>query len=767
MHNAYIFRPLFEGVEYRIRDVGGKKYLYIDARDWGEGASIADYPSVMRRVVETLMDVDADVLVISDIYDHIYDEKQTRMLKEIAEIARRFEQEGFWSLSSVKFGEGCEDALGDGPAMIVKITHDLWLSDPVAAYVKLLGLIKQAKERYRVAPDSVKECYKKYLQVLERIKLLMDTASLISSARAYMVRMKKVPRGRLFYSLVFQPQLKPSFLGSRLISVSEEDLEIQDQYSVGDAEVIIYKHPDHVEPLYYVYLPEYSLPADQYFIMEKVKELVSKYAPKNAILSSKAPSRKQFLRLYENTIRDVARQYDVELSSDDVSNLARILVRHTVGYGVLEILLSDKRLTDIYVDSPLGMKPIYVVHSEHGQCQTNIVFSDEEARSFVSKLRAMSGRPFDEAHPVLDYDLPDMYARVAVIGPPLSPDGIAFAFRLHKPTPWTLPQFIDRKMLSPLAAGLLSFFVDAQTTMLVAGSRGAGKTSLMTSLILEIPQNQRILTQEDTLEIPVPEIKRLGYNIQRLKTKSPIGGGSAGELPPEDALRTALRLGDSAIIIGEVRSREAKVLYEAMRVGAAGNVVMGTIHGDSAYSVWDRVVNDLGVPTTSFKATDIVVVNAPIRFSGSLRRHRRTICITEIRKHWKSDPLEEGGFLDLMRYSAKEDELLLLEDQIKESDLFAKIMDLRGLSYEDIWAEIRARAYTKQYLVDLKNKHGVSELLEATYTVPAHNKFLLLKERSIEQFGSVDYSWVLDEWKRWVEVFLKRDVLAKKEAKKG
>jgi len=766
MHNAYISPLLFEGVEYEVRDVGGKKYLYIDARGWKEGASIADYPAVMRRVVETLMDVDADVVVISDVYDHIYDEKQTKMLKEIADIARRFEQEGFWSLSSARFGEGCEDVLGDGPANVVRITHDLWLSDPVAAYVKLLGLIKQVKERYEAAPEGARDCYKKYLQLLARVKLLMDTASLISSARAYMVRMKRVPKDRLFYTLIFQPQLKPSFLGSRLISVSEEDLEILDQYSVGDAEVVIYKHPDQVEPLYYVYLPEYSLPADQYFVMEKVKELVSKYAPKNAVLSSKAPSRKQFLRLYENTIRDVAKQYDVKLTREDLANLAKILVRHTVGYGVLEILLSDKRLTDIYVDAPLGMKPIYVVHSEYGQCQTNVVFSDEEARSLVSKLRAMSGRPFDEAHPVLDYDLPDMYARVAVIGPPLSPDGIAFAFRLHKPTPWTLPQFIDRRMLSSLAAGLLSFFIDAQTTMLIAGSRGAGKTSLMTSLILEIPQNQRILTQEDTLEIPVPEIKRLGFNIQRLKTKSPIGGGSAGELPPEDALRTALRLGDSAIVIGEVRSREAKVLYEAMRVGAAGNVVMGTIHGDSAYSVWDRVVNDLGVPTTSFKATDLVVVNAPIRFSGSLRRHRRTVCITEVRKHWKSDPLEEGGFLDLMRYSAKEDELLLLEDQVKESDLFSKIMELRGMSYEEIWAEIKARAYTKQYLVDLKNEHGIPELLEAVYTVPAHNKFLLLREESIEQFGSVDHRWVLDEWKAWVKETLVRDVLARREAKR-
>lgn len=754
------------GNDYEVRDIGGKKQLRIDARAWKWGASVAEYPEVMRRVVEILMDVDADTIVISDVYDHIYDEKQTRMLREIAEVARKFDQLGFWSFSAVeKFGEDCSEALGNAGALVVKITHDLWLSDPVAAYLKLLATIKQYTERYKAAPENYKECYKKFLRLLGVIKTLMEATKLISSARSYMVRLHKIPKDRTFYSLVFQPQIKPSFLGSRLITAGDENLTILDQYTVDDAEIIIYKHPDHVEPLYYVYLPEYSLPPDQYFIMEKAKELIAKYAPKRAVLSQNVPARKQFLRLYENTIRDVAKQMDVKLSPKTVSLLARILARHTVGYGVLEILLLDKRITDIYVDAPLGSKPIYLVHSEYGQCQTNIVFSEEEARSLVSKLRAMSGRPFDEAHPVLDYDLPDMYARVAVIGPPLSPDGIAFAFRLHKPTPWTLPQFIDRKMLNPLAAGMLSFFIDAQTTMLIAGSRGAGKTSLMTSLILEIPQNQRILTQEDTLEIPVPEIKRLGFNIQRLKTRSPIGGGSSGELPPEDALRTALRLGDSAIVIGEVRSKEAKVLYEAMRVGAAGNVVMGTIHGDSAYALWDRVVNDLGVPTTSFKATDIVVVNAPIRFSGSLQRHRRTISITEVRKHWKSDPLEEGGFLDLMRYDASKDELQLMEDEIKESDLFSKIMKLRGIGYEEIWAEIKARAFTKKYLVDLKRQHGVPEILEGVYTVPAHNKFLLFKEESIEQFGHVDYDWVLEQWKNWVNESLLKDVLAKREAK--
>jgi len=405
---------------------------------------------------------------------------------------------------------------------------------------------------------------------------------------------------------------------------------------------------------------------------------------------------------------------------------------------------------------------IYLIHSEWGQCQTNIIYTQDEADSFVSKIRAMSGRPFDEAHPVLDFDLPDLDTRVAAISRPLSPDGTAFAFRLHKTTPWTLAQFIDVKYISPLAAGLLTFFIDSQATMLVTGSRGSGKTSLMSALMLEILQNSRIISSEDTLELPIEYMKSIGFNVQRLKTRSPIGNSeNDNEVAPEEALRTALRLGDSALVIGEVRSKEAKVLYEAMRVGAAGNIVMGTIHGDSAYSVWDRIVNDLDVPNTSFKATDVVVVARPIRFKGSIERHRRVVQVTEVKKHWKEDPEEEGGLLDLMNYNAKKDELQFIEDNLKESDLFTRISNTTGLSLEELWKGIRMNAESKSYMVSLKNEFKIPELLEAENTVAANNKLVLIKEEQLEESGSVDYEEALGKWKNWVRTYLVKRVQAR------
>src|SRR3989338_4191753 len=106
-------------------------------------------------------------------------------------------------------------------------------------------------------------------------------------------------------------------------------------------------------------------------------------------------------------------------------------------------------------------------------------------------------------------------------------------------------------------------------------------------------------------------MRRLGYNVESLMVESALSMNKGG-ISATDGIRSTLRLGDSALIVGEVRSNEAIALYEAMRVGASANVVAGTIHADSPYGVYDRVVNDIGVPKTSFKATDLIVIAAPI-----------------------------------------------------------------------------------------------------------------------------------------------------------
>ncbi|MFH1779653.1 MAG: type II/IV secretion system ATPase subunit [Candidatus Micrarchaeota archaeon] len=746
-----------------VKSGGGSKRLVMDFRGASYGPDIAQYGQAMRDVIEKLREVDVDEIVLTDYYERIYDQEQTTWLKEIADLLTRFETDAIWSprhlgitLDSAKLSERHDSVLS-----ILNNLH----SDPFKSYLNLVREIKTQDSKISTLPPEEVEDEKVYLKTLNFMRSSLEGTQLIQKMKVFLAQLGSIPTDRGLYHSLFEVAIKPSFIGSRIFFKDTEKLELVDQYKVSNSDVFIYKHPEKVQYLYFVNPPEYSLPPEKYFLLEKTKEVVSSHRAEDVEFLDITQARKYFRKIYVATIADLALKNSIQLSVEEKEDLAEIVSRYTIGYGILEILLNDRALTDVYIDSPLGEKPIYLVHSKYGQCQTNIIFSFDEARSLVSRFRALSGRPFDEAHPILDFDLPDLQTRVAVIGKPLALDGTAFALRLHKTTPWTLCQFLDNQMFSPIAAGVLSFFVDAQASMLIVGSRGSGKTSLLQAMMLEIPTNLRIIVQEDTQELPVPAMKKLGLSIQRMKTRSPLGGLSESEVSAEDALRTALRLGDSVLIVGEVRSTEARALYEAMRVGAVGNVVMGTIHGESAYSIWDRVVNDLGVPTTSFKATDFAIVSAPIRFKGSLQRKRRLIEITEVLKEWTEDPLAENGFLPWMNYDANKDELEVFEDQIRKSSWLQKIQRNRGLSFDDVWAEISARAESKKHLVDLKRKHGLPELLEAASSLRAHTHYLLLAENQRREKGAVDFESLLSEWKQWCTEVLLPEVKMEKASK--
>lgn len=757
----------FKVGDFVVKEIGGKRALIFDCRNCIYSASLAEDHHCRFHAIKLLQEVEAVKIVLAEAYERVYEETQTRMLMEIANFSQKLAIEGVWSYNHLgKSARECEQFFPERHQIVVRIANDLISYDPLLAYLSLLQELRKEEEKIRQSNALYVSCTEPYIATLVELKNRFETMLLVIRAKKILTELKEVPETTQIYKALFEADIKPSFIGSKLSFAGIENFNLLDEYSVKESSVQILADPDKVEKLYYINPPEYSLAPDQYFVLSKTREVVATYKPGRTSLSTVATSRRYFERLYESTIKEIAAFNHIQLTSEDMSSLSKVVARYTVGYGILEILLNDRKITDIYIDSPIGMKPIYIVHSDFGQCQTNISFTENEANALISKLRAMSSRPFDEAHPVLDFDLADLETRVAVIGPPLTPSSYGFAFRLHKTTPWTLEQFIDVSFVSPLAAGLLSFLIDMQTTTLVVGSRGSGKTSLLQALMLEIPQNARIITSEDTLELPVTYMQEIGFNIQRMKTKSAISVSKTDtEVDPAEALRTALRLGDSAIVVGEVRSKEAKVLYEAMRVGAAGNVVLGTIHADSAYSVWDRVVNDLGVPTTSFKATDLVVVARPIRFKGSLKRVRRITEITEIKKHWNEDPSREGGILDLMKYDAAKDSLELLEDNLKESDLFQKIQKTSGLTINDIWSEIRLRGNTKLFLVEQKNSNDLKVLLEADHTSHANNKLMLMREEMIEENGKIDYDQLLGQWKNWVTTVLIPKVKSSKPVK--
>ena len=308
----------------------------------------------------------------------------------------------------------------------------------------------------------------------------------------------------------------------------------------------------------------------------------------------------------------------VAAPDDPVEEIVAVLRKHARGYGVVADLFADERVSDVFATAPVGSMPLRV-RVDGETMRTNVRLTRDGAEALASRFRRESGRAFSGADPTLDaaIDTGGRRVRVAAVTDPVS-DGIAFAFRAGDRKAWTLPALVANGTMPADAAALLSVAVERAGAGLVAGPRGAGKTTCLSALLWEVPPETRSVVIEDTPELPVDALQSGGRDVQALRS-SLDGTGTS----PTDALRTALRLGSGALVVGEIRGEEAGTLYEAMRVGANDGAVLGTIHGDGGDDVRERVVADLGVPPSSFVATDfLVTVEAAETENGTQRRVR-------------------------------------------------------------------------------------------------------------------------------------------------
>jgi len=421
------------------------------------------------------------------------------------------------------------------------------------------------------------------------------------------------------------------------------------------------------------------------------------------------------------------------MSADMIEEMASVVRRYTTGLGIFEILLGDPRLEDIYIDAPCERNRIHVTlngiagFNSHIRCRTNLIVDRREVRNLISSLKRDSGLPFCESSPVLETDMCGFDARATVVGYPMSPNGDAVAIRKHSRSPWTLTKLIGNGTMDPMSAGLLSFLVDMRCTFLICGARGAGKSSLLSALLFEFPLSQRILTIEDTSELPTDKMRGMGYKVQSMLIDERLNGDA--EKRAEEALRVSLRLGESAIILGEVRGEEAKTLYQSMRTGRAGSSIMGTIHGDSARSVYDRVVHDMKISPDAFSATDIVVTMSTKKPKGSMRRYRR---LSEIAL--TSD--KNGSFVQMAPGTEPDGDVF-------GTPMFRRILLTSSYSEKEIIDEISARAEMRRFLAEMATEH--SDEFYGPEWICFANEHLSKAQAD----GSFDRTGTVDGFKRW------------------
>lgn len=744
---------------------GDQNVLRINAVGISKIPSIEDTEMFMSKAIELLIENPSATKIIFEQHrEYEYEYPQVKMLLGVAALYKKLLKESDnFSFARIKSFGGSIDANRS-----YTFLHDLIFNklkkNPIGAFIELKRYIRHQRIALdKISSPEVAKPYYNFISLMESIAKQFESLELIAKVAHQLPGHD--PEDRTIYKVIFEPNIKPDFLFTKLMASYPKNAREIKSYTVGDTEIIIFELVDDIQYLYHIMPPEFKLSEDQYELLDEARQILSEHKPEQEEFVDPQRMREVFTNIGRDLLEEIAKYKNRTLHEKELNLLTNILVRYTVGFGLIEVLLEDEAIQDITVNSPMGQIPIYLVHAEFGECKTNIIPSVADGDSWASKLRIMSGRPLDEADPILDteIEIPDVAnARVGVIAPPLNPSGIAYAFRRHRDKPWTLPLFIKQKMITPMAAGLLSFIIDGNRTMLIAGTRSAGKSSLLGSILVEIMRKYRIITIEDTLELPSTSLRNLGYNIQSMKVAGALSKGDS-EVSADEGIRTTLRLGDSCLIVGEVRSKEARALYEAMRVGALANIVAGTIHGDSPYGVFDRVVNDLDVPKTSFKATDIIVVANPIKSADGLHKWRRVTQITEVRKEWNDDPLRENGFVDLMKYNAETDQLeptdaLINGDSYILKAIAGNVKEWAG-NWDAVWDNILLRSQLKEELV--KAAENDPDLLEAGFVVQANDEFHRVSDQVKDKNGFLDSKEILFYWREWLAQEIEKRKVAK------
>jgi pilus assembly protein CpaF len=291
-------------------------------------------------------------------------------------------------------------------------------------------------------------------------------------------------------------------------------------------------------------------------------------------------------------IRDICQRL-LEEHSAPVSTTSRQLIikqitDEVLGLGPLEPLLADHSVSDILVN---GHASVYV--ERFGKLQrTDVRFRDDQhLLNIIDRIVSGLGRRIDESSPLVDARLKDG-SRVNAIIPPLAIDGPSMSIRRFAVDLLNTDSLISVGTLTPAIALLLKAIVRGRLNVLISGGTGSGKTTMLNVLSSFIPQNERIVTIEDSAELQLQQ-----PHVVRLETR-PSNIEGRGEVSQRELVRNSLRMRPDRIVIGEVRGAEALDMLTAMNTGHDGSLT--TIHANTARDALGRIENMVSMTGATF-----------------------------------------------------------------------------------------------------------------------------------------------------------------------
>ena len=313
----------------------------------------------------------------------------------------------------------------------------------------------------------------------------------------------------------------------------------------------------------------------------------------------------------------------VPMTTAEQNRIVEEVLDEVLGLGPLETLLKEPTISDILVN---GYNKVYI--ERFGKLAlTQVRFKDNaHLLHIIEKIVSQVGRRIDEAQPVVDARLPDG-SRVNAIIPPLALDGPSLSIRRFGRHVITSDEMLANRTLMPTMLKFLASCVQAKVTILISGGTGSGKTTMLNAMSRFIPEEERIVTIEDTAELQLQQ-----RHVVKFETRPP-NLNKEGGINQRQLVRTALRMRPDRIIVGECRGAEALDMLQAMNTGVEGS--MSTVHANSPRDAFSRLeamvlMADLEMPTRVILQQLASAIKVVVQVARLQDGSRKIINISEV-----------------------------------------------------------------------------------------------------------------------------------------
>jgi len=494
------------------------------------------------------------------------------------------------------------------------------------------------------------------------------------------------------------------------------DLEEIDFYPLNEpyAYVRILKDTDSLDKYYMVEEP--TLKKDEFKILNFIQEtLIKTIDVRLDQLESDVVD--DFL---DKNVDQIIKDYKIKIDSTLKGKILYYIARKFIGYGRLDPLMQDSNIEDISCDGS-GV-PIFLFHRIYGSLKSNVKFEDEdELSAFVVQLAQKCDKYISIAEPMLDATMPDGSRIQMTLSTEITTKGSTFTIRKFRDDPITPTDLISYNTMSADIVAYMWLAVENGANALFAGGTASGKTSTLNALCLFIPYESKIVSIEETREINLPHPNWIP-GVSRSGFGEVVNGKVVGEIDLYDLMKAALRQRPEYILVGEIRGKEAYVLFQAM---ATGHTTYSTFHADSAKSLIHRLEGKpIDIPRVMLQSLDVVSIQINTRVSNKhVRRCRQVIEIIDIDPatkeiltnevfHW--DPVE-----DKFVYSGKSYMLERLSSQMgiskkemkeelsRRTELLHWMRENKIRSFEDVAGLVASYVESPDELIE-KIKKGMT-----------------------------------------------------------